>query len=98
MTRAAFLIPLLLPLLVLAACNKAPAPSATKAAGADVLPGTISDAMLNTDRSQAQPMLQPYVGHKNAKADASDDASDAAADAPADTSAKPDVKPAVQAQ
>lgn len=90
MTRAKFLIPLLL----LSACNKAPAPTATKAAGADILPASVSDAMLNTDRSQAQPMLQPYVGHKNTKADASDDASDTAADTPADAPAKPDAKPA----
>lgn len=73
--------PLLILVLLLAGCDKAPAPPVTRAAGADVLPGTISDAMLNTDRSQAQPMLQPYVGKKAPGADASDDASDAAGDA-----------------
>lgn len=79
---------LLLPAL-LCACGKAPAPPAGKAAGAEVLPGTISDAMLNVDQSQSRPLLQPAPKKAGPAADASDPADDAAADAPAEKPATP---------
>ena len=69
-------IVLLLPAL-LCACGKAPAPPAGKAAGAEVLPGTISDAMLNVDQSQSRPLLQPPPRKAGPAADASDSADDA---------------------
>lgn len=45
--------------LALSGCGKAANQPASKAAGAQVLPGTISDSMLNLDQSRAQPLLQP---------------------------------------
>ena len=71
--------------LMLSGCSKGADQPAGKAAGAQVLPGTISDAMLNLDQSRSQPLLQPAPRGKAAAADTqSDDASDAApADAPA---------------
>jgi hypothetical protein len=67
--------------LLLAGCGKAAQPPAGKAAGAQVLPGTISDAMLNLDQSRAQPLLQPPP---RPVAAASEAASDAPSDAPAE--------------
>ena len=70
-------------LLALGACGKGADQTAGKAAGAQVLPGTISDAMLNLDQSHSQPLLQPVQHTKDAAPDAAtDDASDAAADTP----------------
>jgi hypothetical protein len=82
--------------LALTGCNKAAPPPAGKAAG-EVMPGTISDAMLDLDRSQAQAPLQPVQTHRTTAADIlGDDASGAASDAAPDTTApKPDAaKPA----
>jgi hypothetical protein len=74
-------------LVLLAGCEKAAQPPAGKAAGAQVLPGTISDSMLDVDRSQSQPLLAPPPRTRDdAGVTATDDASDAAVDAPA----KPD--------
>lgn len=55
--RPAFLIAAALLALPLAACKKE-APSATGAAG-QVLPGSISDAMLPEDRVTSQPPIDP---------------------------------------
>ncbi len=77
--------------LLLVGCSKPADQPAGKAAGADVLPGTISDAMLDVDQSRSQPLLQPPPPSKAAAVDTpSDDASDAEAEAPA----KPDAAPA----
>ncbi len=77
-------------LLTLGGCSKPAPPPAGQAAGAQVLPGTISDAMLNLDRSQAGPLLQPVQHvHLAPVADASDDASDAASDPALPVSPKP---------
>ncbi len=73
--------------LALAACSKATDQTAAKAAGAPVLPGTISDAMLNLDQSRSQPLLQPAPTAKDVTSvTATDEPSDAAVDAPS----KPD--------
>ena len=79
----------------LGGCGKAPAPPAGKAAGAQVLPGTISDSMLNLDQSQAQPLLQPAPRTRAAGPDTASDAADDPAAAPADSPpAKPEaIKP-----
>ncbi len=70
--------------LALGACTKAANQPADKAAGAQVLPGSISDSMLDLDRSRAQPLLQPPPrADKAVAASASDQASDAAPDQPA---------------
>ena len=71
-------------LVLLGACGKGAEPPAGKAAGAQVLPGTISDSMLNVDRTQSQPLLAPPPPPKGLAVDtASDDAADTAAPAPA---------------
>jgi len=66
--------------LLLAACSKGAQQPAGKAAGAQVLPGTVSDAMLNLDQSRAQPLLQPPP---RTVATADDSPSDAPSEAPA---------------
>lgn len=53
----------LAPLLMLAGCDNLTAPKAGPTASGEVLPGTVSDAMLNTDRSQAQPPLAPVANN-----------------------------------
>ncbi len=92
----------LVPLLLLGACGKSSAPQAGPTASGEILPGSVSDAMLDTDRSQAQAPLAPTAHSSTPKVDssASADASDAATDAappaeaaPADTAA-PRPKPA----
>ncbi len=72
----------LVPLLALGACNSSSTPQASSTASGEILPGSISDAMLDTDRSQAQAPLAPAAHSAAAKVDAgaSADASDAAAD------------------
>lgn len=75
---------------LLGGCGKAPAPPAGKAAGAQVLPGTISDSMLDLDKSQSQPLLQPAPRSHAAGPDTASDAADDTAAAPADA---PAVKP-----
>jgi len=72
-------------LLALSGCGKGAQPPAGKAAGAQVLPGTISDSMLDLDRSQAQALLQPTQRSRTTAAQImGDDASGAASDAAAD--------------
>jgi hypothetical protein len=73
---------------VLAGCGKAAEPPAGKAAGAQVLPGSISDAMLDLDQSQARPLLQPVPRTVTSpSAAASDEPDDAAS---ASDAVKPD--------
>jgi hypothetical protein len=73
----------LAPVLMLSGCGKGGDQPVGKPAGAQVLPGTISDAMLNLDQSQSQPLLQPAPQTRaTAPAVPSDDASDAAVDVP----------------
>jgi hypothetical protein len=71
--------------LALSACSKPAPPPAGKAAGGEVQPGTISDAMLDLDKSQAQAPLQPVQDRKVTAADImGDNASGAASDAAAE--------------
>jgi hypothetical protein len=81
----------LVPLLALGACNSASTPQASSTASGEILPGSVSDAMLDTDRSQAQAPLAPAARSAAAKVDdgASADASDAAADPAATTDIVP---------
>lgn len=67
--------------LVAAACDKKPDEATTSAAGAEVLPGSISDAMIDLDTSTASP---PMAAVHAEKKKAAPDASNAAADEPAD--------------
>jgi hypothetical protein len=81
-------------LLALGGCSKSAPPPAGKAAGAQVLPGSISDAMLDVDTSQAQPLLQPVqTRNRTTAADIMGDASDSASDAAPPDAADP-AKPA----
>ncbi|BEV02386.1 hypothetical protein [Novosphingobium olei] len=82
-----------LAVLALSACGKKDDGNAAQAAGGEVLPGTVSDSMINLDTSTSEPPLQPVqpsAGAKTAKAPA-DDASGAAdepeAEAPAPAAA-----------
>lgn len=87
MATLRLLIAALLPLAMLGGCGKSAAPPAGKAAGADVLPGTISDAMINVDQSQSRPLLQPPPRAHGPAVEASD-AADDTPEAPAEP-AKP---------
>lgn len=58
-------------LLLLGACGKSASPAAGSTASGEILPGSVSDAMLDTDRSQAEPPLAPAAHRAAAKADAS---------------------------
>ena len=80
--------------LALSGCTKAAPPPSGKAAGGEVLPGTISDAMLNLDRSQAQAPLQPVAEHQAPADVASDDASGVASDVAPDAGDAAKVAPA----
>jgi hypothetical protein len=70
------------PVLLLGACGKSSAPQAAPTASGEILPGTVSDAMLDTDRSQAQAPLEPAAHSAATRPDASTsaDASDTASD------------------
>ncbi len=73
----------LLPLalgLALGGCGKKADDKAATAAGAEVLPGTISDEMIDLDTSTASPPLAPVRTEK--KKAAAPSASEAAAEAP----------------
>ena len=89
---------MLSPLLLLANCSKPSAPQAGPTASGEVLPGTVSDAMLDTDRSRAEAPLAPTAANAASKADtsAASAASDPAADASAGV-AEPAEVPAVPA-
>lgn len=86
------MIAALAPLLLLGGCGKSSAPQASATASGEILPGSVSDAMLDTDRSQAQAPLAPAAHSAGSKVDsgASADASDSAAD----TATAPDPAPA----
>lgn len=73
--------------LLLTACGKTGQAPADKAVGAQVLPGSISDAMLNLDQSRSHPLLQPPPRAVNPVAIS---ASDAPTDAAPDEAAKPE--------
>lgn len=85
--------------LLLGACGKSSAPQAGSTASGEILPGSVSDAMLDTDRSQAQPPLAPAApsaapkGDSSASADASETATDAAATAEAAPAAAEEPRP-----
>ncbi len=72
-------------LAMLAGCDSAFAPKAGPTASGEVLPGTVSDAMLDTDRSQAEAPLAPTAPSAASKDDKPMAASDAAADTSAPT-------------
>lgn len=91
------------PLAALTGCDSFSAPKAGPTASGEVLPGTVSDAMLSTDRSQAQPPLAPVAnspadndktvdGATKSSSDAAPDAS-AAAETGLTTEAAPMVPP-----
>ena len=78
--------------LVLAACQQQPAPQGGgKAAGGEVLPGSVSDAMIDLDGATGTPPLQPAP-----KARASDKAP--ASEAPAAAPEPAPAEPAAPAQ
>lgn len=66
--------------LALGGCGKKADDKAAAAAGAEVLPGTISDDMIDLDTSTASPPLAPVRTEK--KKAAAPSASEAAAEAP----------------
>lgn len=70
----------LVPLLLLGACGKSSAPQAGPTASGEIMPGSVSDAMLDTDRSQAQAPLAPAAHSSAPRTDSSAtaEASDAA--------------------
>lgn len=84
--------------LVLAGCNKQADVKAPVAIG-EVLPGTVSDAMLETDQSQAQAPVLALSPSRSAKVDegnagpAGDATGDATAALEPVSSATPEVKP-----
>lgn len=72
--------------LLLGGCGKKVPEKETTAAGAEVLPGTISDDMIALDTSTASPPMAPvHIDRKKASADASGAAEETAPeeDAPA---------------
>lgn len=77
----------LAPLLLVTACGKSSGPQAGPTASGEILPGSVSDAMLDTDRSQAVAPLAPAAHSAVAKADA---AASAEATAGADDTAAVD--------
>jgi len=91
------------PLLLLCGCGQSSAPHASSTASGEILPGSVSDAMLDTDRSQTQAPLAPSSHSSalkvdsSAAADTSAAATDTTAPAEADL-ADPDLpKPKPQA-
>lgn len=80
--RLLILAPLALGL-ALSACGKKDAEKGARAAGGEVLPGTVSDAMIDLDTSTATPPMQAVRASSAAKADKApaSDASSAAEDA-----------------
>ena len=87
--------PCLALVLLLGACQKGADQPAAKAAGAKVLPGSISDAMLDLDQSHAQPLLQPYSPAQEPAADHTGDSAAEAVDATEPAAPAAAVKPAV---
>lgn len=81
----------LAPVLLLGACGKSSAPQAGSTASGEILPGSVSDAMLETDRSQAQAPLAPAAHSAATKVEASTSAE--ASDTPGDSGATTDIAP-----
>jgi len=71
----------LAPVLALAGCGQSATPQAGPTASGEILRGTVSDAMLDTDRSQAEAPLAPAAHSASTKASAGAAASEAASDA-----------------
>jgi hypothetical protein len=67
-------------LLLLSGCGTSNTPQAASTASGEILPGSISDAMLDTSGSQAEAPLAPAARAASAKADTSADATSNAAD------------------
>jgi|GEM_PF-1342074 len=81
-------------LLMLSGCGKGAPPPAGKTAGAQVLPGTISDAMINLDQSQSQPLLQPVQRTRTTASEIMGDNASDASDDPAAPDAAQSASPA----
>lgn len=79
------------PLLLLGACKSSSGPQAASTASGEILPGSVSDAMLETDRSQAQAPLAPtsHGAASKVDTDALAEASDSAAAASPASDAHP---------
>ena len=89
MTRLNTLALVLLPLVLLAGCDKA-AKNDRRSASGEVLKGTISDEMLPLDKLKSQgPMLAPSE-EKTTPEGKADEGKSGAADATSETSAAPD--------
>jgi hypothetical protein len=94
--------PALVLLLALGGCQKSAEPEkgAAKAAGGDVLPGSVSDAMIDLDGATGTPPLQPAPKAKASaaapEATASADATAAATETPAVPAAAAPAPPAAQ--
>ncbi|MBF9150977.1 hypothetical protein [Novosphingobium jiangmenense] len=73
--------------LALGGCGKKADDKVATAAGGEVLPGSISDDMIDLDTSTASPPLAAV--HAEAKKKAAPEASDAAEEAPAEAAAPP---------
>lgn len=78
--------------LLLGGCGTSSAPQASATASGEILPASVSDAMLETDRSQAKAPLAPAAHSAAAKAEASTAAE--SSDSASDTTASPDAAPA----
>lgn len=77
--------------LMACACGKKADEAATSAAGAEVLPGSISDAMIDLDTSTASPpMAAVHAEKKKAAPDASEAAAEEAVAEPAAEAAPAD--------
>lgn len=84
--------PALVLLLALGGCQKSAEPEkgAAKAAGGDVLPGSVSDAMIDLDGATGTPPLQPAPKAKaSAAAPEATASADATTAAPTETPAAP---------
>jgi hypothetical protein len=70
MIRFPVVLALALAPLLLAGCGKSDAPQTGSKASGEILPGTVTDAMLDTDRSQAEAPLAPAARSPSDKTDA----------------------------
>lgn len=102
--RIAFPILCLAPLLALAACKGGDDTALKDKAGGEILPGSVSDAMLPLDTVRSQPPLAPRTesagGKSRAEADASADAAPASetAEAAPPASTPPSLPPAAASE
>lgn len=92
------IVPALALLLALGACQKGAEPEkgAAKAAGGEVLPGSVSDAMIDLDGATGTPPLQPPPKAKASAAAPEAAVSEDATAPAADTPAAPVAAPAAQ--